>query len=321
MTVLPNAILRVAQDIKDMKIRGAGLIASSAIRALDDSLEEISQMADSADKFFSEIRRAEKLLLSTRPTAVALPNAISFVDNALIRSREEGADKQQMMGEIRTAINEFLCRMDRAKIGISEAGVKLIPSGASVMTHCHSTVVVSLLRMAAEKGLLSTIYVKETRPLYQGLTTARQLSGSGADVRLIVDSASAFYMDRVDMFVVGADAIALNGDLANKIGTFSTAIVAKEFKKKVLVAAETYKIALIAATGKDIPIEFRSEDEVLSENSIKESGLKVLNPSFDITPHDLIDYIVTEMGVLSGDLPSQVANLAKQASLIPLKPF
>lgn len=320
MTV-PYGILKVAKDIEEMRIRGAGPIASSALRALADSLDEICVQSRSSEDFFAEIRSAEETLLNTRPTAVALPNAISFVDNALVQSREKGEEKEQMRNVVERAIGEFLDRMERAKTMVADIGVKLIPRGTSVMTHCHSTVVISLLKKAVETGAISTIYVKETRPLYQGLITARQLSGFGGDVRLIVDSASAYYMDQVDMVVVGADAIALNGDVANKIGTFQTAIVARQFSKRFLVAAETYKIAPKAGSGKEIPIEFRGADEVVSDSRVIETGLKVLNPSFDVTPHKAIDWIVTEMRVLSGDLPRGVAALANEAGLIPLKPF
>lgn len=318
---VPDEILTVAKDIREMRIRGAGPIASSALKALGDSLDEIYGQAPSNEAFFAEVRSVEEILLNTRPTAVALPNAISFVDNALVESNQKGEETEQMRNALERAIGEFLDRMDRAKTTIAENAVKLIPEGTSVMTHCHSTVVISLLKKAMQTGVISTIYVKETRPLYQGLITARQLSGLGADIRLIVDSASAYYMNQVDMVVVGADAIALNGDLVNKIGTLQTAIIAKKFNKRFLVAAETYKFAPNASSGKEIPIEFRSADEVVSDSRVIETGLNVLNPSFDITPHEAIDWIVTEMRVLSGDLPSSVARLAKEAGLIRLKPF
>ena len=312
---IPETIARVAADIRSMRIRGAGRIAAEGLKALMDSADEIYRRSDSPESFLENLREAERVLVETRPTAVALPNAMSFLDNALEREFRGGASKERLRETLDGTASLFLNRMREAPKKISELALEVIPSGSTAMTHCHSSIAVAVIRRAAERGLLRKIYVTETRPLYQGRITSRQLSGCGAPVAFIVDSAAGFYMKESDVMIVGADAIAMNGDVANKVGTYLMAALAKQLGKRVLVCAESYKIATKARMGADIPVEFRSASEIYSRDPVDIGGPEILNPAFDITPGRLIDFIVTELGIVR-EPEKEIPSVAKKADLL-----
>jgi len=298
-----------------MKIRGAGKIARSGLGAMLDGMGELYSHSDSAESFLGNIRAARKILIETRPTAVALPNALAFLDNALDREARAGATKESLRLAAERAIAEFIKRMDESYRRIVDLALPLIPKDSAAITHCHSSVAVAVMRRAAEGGLVRAVYVTETRPVFQGRITAKELQGSGASVKLITDSAAGYYMNDVDIMVVGADAIAMNGDVVNKIGTFPIAVLAKHMGRKVLVAAETYKIATKANAGAEVPIEFRDVEEVYQADSGPETQLEILNPVFDVTPGQFIDFIVTELGVV-GEPTSDIPRVAREAGLI-----
>jgi len=314
--VIPERIARAADDIRSMRIRGAGRIAVAGLEALRNAANDIYLESESPGTFLDRVREAEKVLLDTRPTAVALPNALSFLDNSLDRGVRSGASKEDLKKILDEAASQFIERVSEASKTIANLALPLIPRGSTAITHCHSSVAVAVMRKAAAGGLLRAIYVTETRPLYQGRITAKELGDSGASVRFITDSAAGFYMRDSDIMIVGADAIAMNGDLINKIGTFPMAALAKQLGKTVLVAAETYKIATKALTGADVPIEFRSPEEVYEQDPASTGIPRILNPAFDITPGRLIDFIVTEIGVIT-EPERGVPIIAKRAGLLP----
>lgn len=298
-----------------MRIRGAGRIAVAGLEAIRSGVGEIYQVSGSSEAFLAGVRETEKVLLETRPTAVALPNALSFLDNNLDREARRGASKDELRSTVEKAALEFIRRIGESPERIANLSLPLIPKGSTAITHCHSSVVVAVMKKAAGNGTLSTIYVTETRPLYQGRITATQLGGSGAFVKFITDSAAGFYMSRADILVVGADAIAMNGDLVNKVGTFPMAALAKQLGKKVLVAAESYKIATKAAMGTDILIEFRSPREIYGQDPANIGNPEILNPAFDVTPGRLIDFVVTELEVVT-EPEVGIPRVAKKAGLL-----
>jgi len=312
---VPEAIVRVAADIRSMRTRGAGRIAVVGLEAIRDSVDEIHRGSESPSSFLRNMRETERTLLETRPTAVALPNAISFLDSALEREFRRGGSTDDLRATVSSCVSEFLNRAREAPKKIAESALELIPRGSTAITHCHSSVAVAVMRRAAEIGLLRTIYVTETRPLYQGRITAAQLEGSGASIAFIVDSAAGFYMRSSDIMIVGADAIAMNGDLANKIGTYAMAALAKQMGKTVLVCAESYKIATKAQTGAEIPLEFRPATEIYPKNPADIGSPEIVNPAFDITPNQLIDFIVTEMGIVR-EPTKDIRRIAEAAGLL-----
>jgi ribose 1,5-bisphosphate isomerase len=314
--VIPETIARAADDIRSMRIKGASRIALAGLEALRDAADEIYMESESPGIFLDKIREAEKVLLDTRPTAIALPNALSFLDNSLDSGVHNGASKEELRKILDESISQFIERVSEASRKIADLAMPLIAENSTAITHCHSSVAVSVMRKAAAGGLLRTIYVTETRPLYQGRITAKELENSGASIKFITDSAAGFYMEDSDIMIVGADAVAMNGDLINKIGTFQMAALAKQLNKTVLVAAETYKIATKALTGADIPIEFRSSEEVYEQDPTGIGNPEILNPVFDITPGGLIDSIVTEIGVIT-EPEREVPIIARKAGLLP----
>jgi len=177
---------------------------------------------------------------------------------------------------------------------------------------------VNIIRKAWESGKHVEVFVRETRPRFQGHITAKALASAGIPVTLIVDSAARYFMKTVDLVVIGADTVAVNGAVINKIGTSELALVAKESRVNVMVGAETYKFDPKTISGELVKIEERDWREVISEEKLKSIGnIKVRNPAFDVTPPQYIDVIVTERGVI----PPQAAFLIIQSEFRMSLPY
>ncbi|MEM1611137.1 MAG: ribose 1,5-bisphosphate isomerase [Sulfolobales archaeon] len=291
--MIPEEVIRIADDIKSMRIRGAGRIARAAADAL--MIAAKSYRGD-LDGFVRYMEKISKILLSTRPTAVSLPNAISYVMKATrrrYRSVEEAIE-----AVVRAAI-EFKEYSERALELIGEIGSKMIEDGMVIMTHCNSSAVTSILARAWGEGKRFRVYATETRPRYQGYITARDLASKGIPTTLITDSAVAYIMRKADLVLVGADAIASNGALINKIGTSQVALAAKVYGVPFYVAAETYKFSPYTLAGEAVEIEERDPREILDPPI---DGVEIRNPVFDATPPEYIDAIITEIGVISPEM-------------------
>jgi len=301
-------LISTAQKIKDMRIRGASKIARAAAEAMAEEARSID--ARSAVGFIEQMRGAEQHLLSTRPTAVSLPNALAYIMAPLEAAAAAGRGIEGLRALAVERAEEFIEKSQSATEKLGKIGAGLLGQEATIMTHCHSMAVVSVVKEAIGDGKRITAYVKETRPRYQGLITAKMLADLGAKVILIVDSAASNYMDRVDAVLIGADAIALDGSVVNKIGTHMTAMAAVERHKPVFIAAETYKIALKSATSSAIPIEMRDPLEVVTEEFLKcNPSIQVLNPSFDAADPGTISKIITEVGILDPPFPSSIRRV------------
>ncbi len=291
-------------NIKSMKVRGAGRIARYAAETLKIMAKNMK--AKDSEEFISGVIEVARRLVSTRPTAVSLPNSMRFVVNRVLEDYEKGKDLESLRDSTVKYCSEFIRRSLEAMKNIAEIGSRRIKDGYTIMTHCHSTVAVEIIKQAWKSGKKLEVYVKETRPRYQGRITAKALAAEGIPVTLIVDSAARYFMKDVDLVVVGADTVAVNGAVVNKIGTSELALVAKEARVNVMVGAETYKFDPKTLTGELVEIEERPPEEVVPPNVLKEIGpIKVRNPAFDVTPAEYIDVIVTEKGVI----PPQAAFL------------
>ncbi len=299
---LDPRILEIAEGIRSMKIRGAGKIARSAAEALKIAAETYKGPSD-PDEFKKYMERVADLIISTRPTAVSLPNAVYYV--MFILEKTSGT-----VNELREAVvkrsEEFIKKSLEAVKIIGEIGARRIVNDAIVLTHCHSTAAASVIITAYKMGKIRRVYSTETRPFYQGRITARHLLEAGVPVVQIPDSSVRYIMQEVDQVVVGADTIASNGAVVNKVGTSQVALAAHEARVRVFVAAETYKFSPMTVIGELVPIEFRDPTEVVPMEWIqKHPHVKVLNPAFDVTPPEYIDAIITEEGVI----PPQAAIL------------
>lgn len=299
---IPPKVLEIAEGIKTMKIRGAGKIARAAAEALKVAALEYKGPMNERD-FRKYMARIADLILSTRPTAVSLPNAVLYVMYRLMTS--SGSIKELIETVVRTA-DRFIQESLEAVKRIGEIGAKRIKDDAIVLTHCHSTAAVSVIVTAYKMGKIRRIYSTETRPFYQGRITMKHLLEAGVPATQIPDSAVRYIMHEVDQVIVGADTIASNGAVVNKVGTSQVALAAHEARVRVFVAAETYKFSPATVIGELVPIEFRPSTEIVCKEWLeKHPSIEVLNPSFDVTPPEYIDAIITEKGVI----PPQAAIL------------
>jgi len=289
-TEIYPAVEETAEKIASMEIRGAATIAAGAARALRTQAAESTASEPAA--FEREMRAAARHLLDTRPTAVSLPNSLRYV-----LERMEGHTVEELRVSTVAGADEFCERLDTAQDDLGAVGANRLNDGDSVLFHCHSTDVMSCIEVAREQGKDLHAIVKETRPRKQGQITARQLRELGVSVTFIVDGAAGRYLDDADHVFVGADSIAADGSVVNKIGTRSLAVIARERDTPIVVAAQTLKLAPTTLSGHSVEIEMRDESEVISEDDRAEIGdIEVENPAFDVTPPRYVDAIVTERG-------------------------
>jgi len=295
--MLPDDALRIAEDIRNMRIRGAGQIARSAVEAL-----EITARASNArdvKEFLEELTNASHALLGTRPTAVSLPNGIRYVMHRVTT----GAASCKSVDDIRRVAVEasktFIENATTAVERIGEIGGRRIRDGDVLLTHCNSSAALSVMKNAWANGKKFEVFVTETRPRFQGHITATELSKTGIPVTMILDDAVRYFIQEIDKVIVGADAITANGALVNKIGTSMVALAAHEAKVKVYAAAETYKFSPETMIGDLVKIEERDPNEIISQKELEQIGsIKVRNPAFDVTPPEFIDLIITEWGII-----------------------
>ena len=294
---LPNKVAQIAQDIKTMRIRGAGKIARAAAEALKITSE--SSEAKTTNDFMNDLGFAAKVLQQTRPTAVSLPNGIRYVLQRVMQAKTTGQNVNELKKHTIDVANEFIENSKRAIQKIGEIGARRIKDDDIILTHCHSSAVVEVIKTAWRQGKAVQVYCTETRPLFQGRITARALAQVGIPVTLIIDSAARHFMNEVDKVIVGADAIAANGAVVNKIGTSLMALAAHEARTLFFVAAETYKFSPETMVGELIVIEERNASEIISFGRLKSmKKVSVRNPSFDVTPAEYVDLIITEKGII-----------------------
>ncbi|MEM2878663.1 MAG: ribose 1,5-bisphosphate isomerase [Candidatus Hadarchaeales archaeon] len=299
MSVHPE-VIRIARDIRTMKVRGAGRIARSAAGAL--KIAARSSKAKTPSEFKREMDNVSRTLLKTRPTAVSLPNAIRFVSLPIETMKSAGVE------ELRKAVmrraDDFIRNSLHAVKFIGETGARKIRNGDAILTHCNSECALSVIKTAHLQRKSIHVFATESRPRRQGFITIRYLTSNKIPCTLIVDSAVRFFMKHIDRVVVGADVIMANGTLVNKIGTSQIALAAHEAGVPFTVAAETYKLHPGSASIDEITIEERDPSEVV--DPAKFPGATIRNPAFDITPPKYIETIITEMGEVT---PNKVKSL------------
>jgi ribose 1,5-bisphosphate isomerase len=281
----------VAQKIESMEIRGAAKIAQSAARALKNVASGFK--GSDLDEFKAIMKKAEDRLISTRPTAVSLRNAVFAVMNGMDRID----DVEGLKNDIIKRADGFIKSSEEALKIIAEIGSKRIKDGDVILTHCNSTAAVSTIIKAHHDGKKIRVFATESRPKRQGYITVKQLAEAEVPTTLIVDSAVRHVMHEVDLVVVGADTVASNGAVINKIGTSQIALCAHEVRVPVMVCAETYKFSHETLAGELVKIEERDVNEIVKPQDFP--GVEIFNPVFDATPPEYIDVIVTEEGVIS----------------------
>jgi methylthioribose-1-phosphate isomerase len=310
----------VAEAIRSMVVRGAPAIGVAAAIGAWFGARDIA--TESSETFFAEFEKICDVLAATRPTAVnlcwALERMKSFARANLDRSVMELKIGLEFEALAITQEDEQLCR----KLG--RQGESLIPDGARVLTHCNAGALATggygtalgVIRAAVEAGKKVAVIADETRPFLQGSRlTAWELQKDNIPVTLICDNMAGYLMSKgeIDCVIVGADRIAANGDVANKIGTYTVAVLAREHNLPFYVAAPISTIDLSLADGSLIPIEERDAREIthLGDRQLAPEGIAVRNPAFDVTPHRLVTAIITERGVARGDYRQQLAELVQ----------
>lgn len=288
---VPAKVSGMIKDIKSLKIQGAREVAKAGLECL--ILTAHKSKATNKPGFMKEINAVAGLLAKARPTEPMLTNVMK---NVLLKLVEY--DDFKSIGKV----TENLCRdelrdIEAALFKIAKIGSREIQDNDTILTHCHSHDDIVIFREAREQGKKFHVVVTETRPVMQGILTAKDLLKAGINVTYCVDSAMGYVMKAVDKCLVGADAIFPDGSVVNKIGTLPMAITAKKFGKPFMVAGETYKFT----PDVNIRIEQRDPREIIDPRKIP--GAKIVNPAFDVTPSDLVSLIITEKGsVRPGEL-------------------
>ncbi|MDD5473829.1 MAG: ribose 1,5-bisphosphate isomerase [Candidatus Methanoperedens sp.] len=284
-----------AQKIKSMEIRGAGRIARTAAAELRDYAGRLK--TSDLVEFNKMMEHAAGLLVSTRPTAVSLPNAVRAV------MRYEGGTVDEAKADIKKLAGDFIANSENAVKRIGEIGARRVREGDTIMTHCNSSAAISIMAAAHAQGKNINVIATESRPRMQGHLTIKQLDTLGIKTSLIVDSAVRYFMKDVDLVVMGADAVTVNGSVINKIGTSQVALAAHEARKNVIIAAETYKFSPRTILGELVEIEERDSSEVLGAEKLRGfPNVDVKNPAFDVTPREYIDLICTEVGAIPPEM-------------------
>ena len=301
----------VVQAIRDLKVRGAPAIGVTA--AMGIALGAQAIQASDYEEFSRDVYVICEHLAASRPTAVNLFWAIARMKQKLasVRGLPVRSIKEELVKESQAILEEdvALCK------AMGQAGSALIRSGQTILTHCNAGALATagygtalgVIRAAWDQGKRIQVIADETRPVLQGARlTAWELMQDKIPVTLITNNMAGTLMrqGKIDLCVVGADRIAANGDVANKIGTYSVAVLARAHDIPFYVAAPYSTIDLATASGDDIPIEQRSSGEVTAihgSHPVAPEGVDVFNPAFDITPARLITGIITERGVFSPD--------------------
>jgi methylthioribose-1-phosphate isomerase len=313
----------VADAIRSMVIRGAPAIGIAA--AMGIALGVCNAKAKSIEELDAVFQTICDVISKTRPTAVNLFWAVERIRSVYSRNRGQGIEAVR-----RSLIQESL-QMHSEDIESNKRmgrfGQELIPATARILTHCNAGALATagygtalgVIRAAVEAGKRVQVFADETRPFLQGARlTAWELEKDGIPVTVITDNMAGHFMQKgmIDCVIVGADRIASNGDAANKIGTYSVAVLAKENKIPFWVAAPISTIDLNIPDGSHIPIEERSPDEVrkIQGVPIMSESAKVANPAFDVTPHKYVNAIITDYGIARNPYKKSLAALVKSGS-------
>jgi len=294
----------VVLAIKEMRVRGAPAIGVAAAYGI--ALGALNIKTANKDEFLAQLNQVMQAFAASRPTAVNLFQAINKMNKAA-REGDVIELKTSLVNEAKQIHQEEITATKQ----LSQVGTELIKDGCSLLTHCNAGplatagygTALGVIKAAKDQGKEVSVFATETRPLLQGARlTAWELRQDGIPVTLITDSMAGYFMQqkKIDCVIVGADRIAANGDVANKIGTYILAVLAKENRTPFYVAAPTSTIDLSLSSGDKIPIEERSPEEVthIQGIPIAPEGIRAANPAFDTTPHGYITAIITEKGII-----------------------
>lgn len=288
------------QKIKNLEIQGATNVAKFGLKSFN--LYTKSLDVTSRKNFLTKIEEASNRLKSIRPTEPCLRNGIQCVLNKAKKILTDQVDTLKYA--IDKNIESFLRFLSNANDKIAKYGARRIVDNSTILTHCHSSAVIEILRKAYNDGKNIKVISSETRPLYQGRKTAKELSDIGIETTMIIDSAMRWIVRHkpIDLILIGADSITVEGTVLNKIGSKLLALAAEENNIPFYVAATMLKYNPESAFGDLEIIEMRNEKEIWEDPP---SNLKILNPAFETISRDLISALITEIGVFPPVLISE----------------
>jgi ribose 1,5-bisphosphate isomerase len=251
----------------------------------------------------TELAEARDALFASRSTEPLMRNAVRWI---ISQVEDSGKKEVDALAEVvASSAKKFLKDLEASKECITEIGAKRIRDGMVVFTHCHSSTVTNILRKAKEDGKTFEVVCTETRPVFQGRITAKELLSFGIKTTFIVDSAARSFIRNADLVIVGADAITSEGNVINKIGTGTIALLAHEARKPFYVVAELLKFDPATVCGEYSEIEERSPEEVWKDAPEK---LVIRNPAFDVTRRDFIHGVISEEGIIPPHAVSEVIH-------------
>ncbi|MCM1339293.1 MAG: S-methyl-5-thioribose-1-phosphate isomerase [Muribaculaceae bacterium] len=312
--------------IKTMIVRGAPAIGIAGAHGVVLYAQELEQQNLSREDFVSKLLEKAEYMASARPTAVNLMWAVEK-QKEIIRNKSlsDSWNISDLIEELKANGKKLELEDIEINKKIGDYGAEVVPKGATILTHCNAGALATVgygtalgvVRSAFANDPSVQVFADETRPRQQGARiTTLELTMDGIPVTLITDGMCSYFMKKgmIDMVCVGADRIAANGDAANKIGTYTVAIAAKYHNIPFYVAAPLSTIDTSIKSGDDIVIEERSHDEVTHINGkpICAKGVNIINPGFDVTPHELIAGIITEKGILRPDYNKSIAEAFKK---------
>lgn len=308
----------VAEGIRTMVVRGAPAIGCAA--AYGVALEALSAKNLNKTDFVIRLNKACAILLESRPTAINLFWAVDKMQKIIRDNQNE--DPITLAEKLLNSAHKILAEDIEINRKMGSFGAELLPNGSNVLTHCNAGALATaghgtalgVIRSAVETGKNISVIADETRPFLQGARlTAWEMVQEGIPVTLISDNMSGHLMSHgeVDAIVVGTDRVAGNGDVANKIGTYMVAVLAKRHNIPFYVACPLSTIDRSISSGEDIPIEERPISEVIGyqDKQWAAEGISVRNPAFDVTPADLVTGIITEKGVIFSPSKEKIDSL------------
>ncbi len=314
----------VAKAITTMVIRGAPAIGVAAAMGIAAGMKR--SKATGTRQFTVEFNQTCDMLAATRPTAVNLFWAVARMKRSFGAGALAGESAAELAGRLRREADAIHDEDVAACRAIGDAGATVVPAGARILTHCNAGALATagygtalgVIRSASAQGKVAHVFADETRPFLQGARlTAWELVNDGIPTTVITDSMAGLLLrdQKIDLVVVGADRIAANGDVANKVGTYTLAMLAHAHQIPLYVAAPCSTIDLDTSDGSGIPIEERSAKEVthVGGTQVVPDGATVWNPAFDVTPHRLIAGIITEHGMIRPPYVESLRSMARGA--------
>ncbi len=287
-----ESVQETAEKIKKLEIQGARNVAITAIKAVEALAKQTK--AKNKTEFLKELANAKEILFVTRETEPLMRNAIRWIMNRVDKNNSKKV--KDIARTVSSSTNHFLNNLERSREEIATVGANRIRNGSVIFTHCHSSTVTYMLQKAKQQGKIFEVICTETRPIFQGRKTAKEMLDLDLKTTMIVDTAARHFMNQADIVLVGSDAITSEGNVINKIGTSLIALAAHEARTPFYVVSELLKFDPATIHGDYEKIEERDPSEIWKDPPKK---LIIRNPAFDVTRRDYIHGIICEEGIIS----------------------